>query len=220
VHCPRPYQEGGTNYLFYSGSTNWHHIEGPPGRIGVAWSLDGTNFTKYSGNPVFTPSKWWNSTFAYCFHVVKVGPASYRAYYNGIGGGTEAIGLAVATNIFGPWTEVGEGSVVSNALPTITADPMVFPLRDGGWGMVMHSTTLPYNVGEYVVHTAYSADGTNWTAPARITYTNLTGDSVLVAPGYYFEDNGPALLTGQYLARPVNAGDLYVRKNFMTTGAR
>ncbi len=52
-----------------------------PDQIGYAYSRDGKNWTKYSKNPIFYPSKnWWESKKIGSFQVVKINETFYSFY--------------------------------------------------------------------------------------------------------------------------------------------
>ncbi|MFO7445921.1 MAG: hypothetical protein R6W90_06110 [Ignavibacteriaceae bacterium] len=57
----------GVYYLYYYGRNY------PQARIGLAFSYDGINWTKYSGNPILTPTEAWEGQGVYHPSVIKEG---------------------------------------------------------------------------------------------------------------------------------------------------
>lgn len=205
VAGPRIYQENGTNFMFYFGGTGTGFEINSLG-IGVAYSTDGTNWTKHSGNPILTAGQvGMDDGIIYTFNCVKVG-TNYFGFYNGNSStaitnifgistiNAERVGLAFATNVLGPWTKFATNPIVHG----IAADATVFPLNSGGWGMIMSSAGGAH-------YSSFSRDLTNWTTKAEMSASNTFNQFI----GQVFEDGGPAYfsdnLHGIYLNKPVNA---------------
>jgi hypothetical protein len=200
VSGPRLYQEGGTNYLFYFGGTGYS-FEEFPSKIGVAFSTDGTNFTKHTANPILdlgTNGKF-DATTLYTFNVLKRGNLYYGFYnaYNGMR--LESIGFATANSILGPWLKYPGNPVVTYPGPpndfSVASDANVFPLDEGGWGMIFRTYVGTSTPGKSTLASAFSPDLTNWTAVTTMNWHNA------IAPGpselygtWLFDDNGPTLL--------------------------
>ena len=200
VSGPRLYQESGTNYLFYFGGQG-AAFEEFPSRIGVAISTDGTNFTKYAGNPLLNLGSdgSFDDTTLYTFNVVKR-ENLYYAFYNAYNGSMlESIGFAMATNVLGPWVKYSGNPVVINPGPpndfNVAADANVFPLDEGGWGMIFRTYVGATTPGKSTLASAFSSDLTNWTAIATMFWQNSIdpGPSELYGT-WLFQDNGPMLL--------------------------
>lgn len=197
----RIYQELGTNYLYYFGGTNGGG-EVAPEMIGVAYGTDGTNFTKYSGNPILTLGSTGqpDDNTMYTFCVVK-NNGGYFGFYNGRNATNpyqETILMATASNPLGPWTKYSANPVfdffggAGNDDDDITSDPSVFPMPDGRWGMIYWRRSF----GTYHLGCAYSDNLTNWVNGGLLT--NSSGSiSTPVAVGpwvFYDETNSLALV--------------------------
>jgi len=204
----RIWQESGTNYLTYFGGTNLLGFERPPSNIGIAYSTDGTNWTKAPANPILTvgPATWEDSHL-YVSSPIKKG-TNYFWFYNASGtagsDGIEKIGLAVSTSILGPITKVGpvieEGF---GAQFTFASDPQIVALNEGLWGMLFRATTNLIGEGRSGIATAYSLDLTNWfgsntLGDFRVTLRSyhplVDAETTELYGGGFFEDNGSAIL--------------------------
>jgi hypothetical protein len=194
------FDESGTNYFYYFGSTNTVFEVGRQ-ELGVAYTTDGTNFTKYSGNPILSPSAsgWDAGSIQGGVHVIKWNGLFYM-FYGGKNGAPEFIGMATASSPLGPWTKYSGNPVLTNAA-LIVAEPNVFRLEDQtGWGMITGQGA------------AYSTNLTNWTYCATIapsfpaTIKNIT--TPLLSP-FLFSDNGMCSLWDNtvqiFLVRPTRA---------------
>lgn len=211
----RVYYENGTNFVFYFGGTNLS--ETAPEFIGLAWTTDGTNFTKYASNPILktnAANPLLDSGTLFTMDVIKEG-STYYGFYNAQslqssvqpGQGYERIFLATATALSGPWTRYGNSifqdpnpatpnvnSFTSPGSADITSDFSVFKITDGLWGAL-------YWVGSFIggdvyAKVAYSYDLTNWASAGFIT-NSVTGNVVASATGpFAFYQNGlQALIT-------------------------
>lgn len=200
------FQENGTNYLYYFGGTNGAAsplgtnsgtFEPAPEAIGVAYSTDGTNFTKYSGNPIITrgvsPDLDDNTIYQMC--VIHEGN-TYFGFYNGQDSidNSERIFMVTAPSPLGPWTKYS-GNPVWTGIPgvgarSIVSDPNVFRLRNGGWGIIAWNQEGALSNVQLI--SAYSWDLTNWFGARYLTNAGarITGYGPCV-----FDDNGPCLLT-------------------------
>jgi predicted GH43/DUF377 family glycosyl hydrolase len=209
-------QDGGGYKMWYGGQTydtqnqtlfTWE--------IGYATSPDGINWTKYSGNPVFTPgvSGSWDDKYVHRPIIVTTG-SSYTMYYRGENSKQVAqVGIATSTDGI-HWTRKGTISPIPNgtwdanwnSLYSVTA-------TSGGYLMAYEgastSTSLNYNIGF-----ASSADGMNSTpyamnpviAPniAGIAFDSQgVGDPMVITVGnqyYVYYDGWTAAVTGLGLA--------------------
>lgn len=206
------YRENGTNYLFYFGGTNFSpgSFELDPLHIGVAYSTDGTNYTKVA-NPILRTTDVVNSITLYIFFCKKVG-TNYLGYFNAkyASGAEERINLATAPSPLGPWTYYGQIYHHTNA--TITSDFTVQDLPSGGYiGAYWINTN-----GTFQSAAAYSEDLINW------RYAGTLGGG---APGTrLFYDDGIALSytanqTSVYYVRPNRASLGRVLAESVTAGS-
>ena len=200
------FDDSGTNYLYYFATTNTGFETGWQG-CGVAYTTDGTNFTKYSGNPILnvgTNGTWDAVAIQGAQCVIKYLGRYYMFFSGKNAGGDESLGLAFADSPLGPWRKYTENPVLN--VTGIAVEPNVFRLADGqGWGCL-------FGDGAYTQY-AISPDLTNWTAQSTIYYDDPgfgIGDGQ-GAPGtglspFIFEDNGPAILLDDsatiFLLRP------------------
>jgi len=131
-------------------------------QIGYATSLDGIHWTKYSGNPVFTPGPAgsWDSMWVYRPIVIVTG-SSYLMFYQGSSQSGGGRGIATSSDGI-HWSRIG----VIN-LPTSTWDSYrqrVTGVMEGAGGFLMAfdgwtgTDADPTDIG-----LASSTDGTNWT---------------------------------------------------------
>lgn len=210
------FDNSGTNYLYYFASSNTTFETGWQS-IGVAYSTNGTNWTKYQFNPLLDVGV----AGAWDDRAIQGEPCVIRhngIYYMFFGGMQtsesiygpaldENIGIATATSPLGPWTKYSGNPVLTNAA-NILAEPNVFQLPDGqGWGMILGQGS------------AISRDLTNWTMVDAISWRDPVGFKAGFLPGilppttmlspFLFDENGPAMLlddvSGIYIARPKQA---------------
>ena len=129
-------------------------------QIGYATSPDGINWTKYSGNPVLSPSPGlWDGFQVNGGRVVHVG-SSYVMYYEGEQSQSSSYAIGVATSKDGVhWTKTGKATIQSH-----------------GWDKFQVIGGVAYLNGSYValyaggngtttnsIGIASSVDGVNWT---------------------------------------------------------
>ncbi|HEX9709285.1 MAG TPA: hypothetical protein VGB42_04875, partial [Candidatus Thermoplasmatota archaeon] len=148
----------GSGYLmYYSGSS------GGIGSIGIATSPDAVNWTKYSGNPVLSPTaSAWDSAYVQA-PVVFHENGSWTMYYHGT---TSSVNFqfGMATSSDGTnWTKYSGN-------PTITRGPSgsldVLQVWQGDIIEVDGTSLLYYSCGgpsQFKVCLATSTDGVNWT---------------------------------------------------------
>jgi hypothetical protein len=186
IFIPYAFVHEGTFYIFYSGlNTNW--ITG----IGFATSADGYSFTKYTGNPVFTPSVSGFDSYNVTAGIVIEGQTGWIMYYNGrevpgFGPGP-SVGRAMAPDLTGPWTR--------DANPVLTVGSYsewddgfispnnVLPLDTGGFIMFYGAGDAEYSPGTFCqIGMATSPDGIIWTKyddPSTINPPYAESDPVL-----------------------------------------
>lgn len=160
--------DNGTNYLYYFGGTNYD-FEQMPLNIGVAYSTDGTNFTKYSGNPIISHNtKWWNQMSLWSPCVIK-NNGTYYLFANGSASTNshETVGLYTASNPLGPWSEYAGNPVIES--DQIMADVSIVKMRDG-FLLSAHqlNNTGPLAGLQSVLY--WSRNLTNWQAITRSNY--------------------------------------------------
>ena len=99
----------GTHYEMWYGAQSFRDV---PGRIGVAVSVDGINWTKYPNNPILGYGPGWDSTWMSCPSVVMNG-SQYAMWYNAQNSvsGLQSIGLATSSDGFS-WTKYGQSPVL------------------------------------------------------------------------------------------------------------
>ena len=177
-------------YLFYSGMNK-------PGRmaIGLAVSPDGYHFTKYIGNPVFTPADHGFDSYLVGKSIVLKGSSGWIMYYSSaetaVYGPGPFIGRATATELTGPWTRT-ETPVLVHGSPGEWDSEFVIPcsivaLEDGTYNM--YYTGGP----EFIVHNkeytgmATSNDGITWKKyndPVTTEHPFAESDPVLKTGGF------------------------------------
>jgi len=197
----RVFYEGGTNFFFYFGGTNLGEFG--PEQIGLAWTTDGTNFTKYASNPILrtnAANPTLDSGTLYTLNVIKEG-SLYYGFYNATsvqnpGGSSEKIYMVTAPALTGPWSRYSGNPVYddpqSSAVGGITSDFSVFKITDGLWGsMYWTSESSIWNA-----KVAYSYDLTNWTSAGYVTNTadgGLVGSAT--GPFTFYYNGFHALIT-------------------------
>lgn len=143
VFSPSVFIEGGTWYMFYSGTTNtgqaW--IDGPF-QCGLATSTDGTNWTRHSGNPLLGSETVGVS-------VNKQG-STYVMLFNTHG--PQAIRRATATALTGPWTKDTDALLASPPGFGFGLEaPVILKVYEGLWVVFMDNanSTFPYGQAHY-----------------------------------------------------------------------
>ena len=91
-------------YLYYTGRNL------PTRAVGVATSIDGINFTKYSGNPILTNTKLWEEEGVLDASVIEENSQLKMVYMNSNGTG---FGIATSTDGFN-WTKANDNPFVTN----------------------------------------------------------------------------------------------------------
>ena len=136
----------------------YHGFSGGTHQIGLATSPDGLNWTKFAGNPVFTPgpSAWDNGSVRVPM-VWKEGLTDYRMIYTGSGSGGMQVGYATSTDGIS-WTKHPSNPVFN--------DPVWATGATENWGvMKVGSEYLMWysNFGMRQSGIAVSTDLVNWT---------------------------------------------------------
>lgn len=193
-----------TNYLYYFAGSNTSFETGWQS-VGVAFTTDGTNFTRYTSNaPLFDvgDAGSWNANANQGGVWVMKRDGRYIMYFSGMDApaGDESIGMAFASHPLGPWTTNASNPVLDNPAG-IAVEPNILKLADNkGYAMVM---------GAGVGH---SYDLTNWNWSANNTIQDPLGlrihPSYMLSP-FCFYDNGLCALWDDtlavYLLRPAQA---------------
>jgi hypothetical protein len=155
-----------------------------------------------------------DDTTLYTFNVLKR-ENLYYAFYNAYNGSKlESIGFATATNVLGPWFKYSGNPVVVLPGPpndyNVAADANVFPLDEGGWGMIFGTYVGAVEPGKSTLASAFSTDLTNWTAISAMNWKNAiaSGPSELYG-AWLFDEDGPTLLADDlshiYRLRPTRS---------------
>jgi predicted GH43/DUF377 family glycosyl hydrolase len=145
---PFVWQEGGTYYLFYFGTTEAGY-EGGRKTMNLATSTDLTTWTRYAGNPVVEPAgDGWRRDAIWHPHVVRV-DGLYYLFFNASGvvdgHAEETIGYATSPDLF-TWTVHDEHSPILAGSRTPGAwdasgragDPSLYRVGDT-WFMAYYS---------------------------------------------------------------------------------
>jgi len=148
-------------------------------RIGLAWSLDGINWTKYAGNPVFSPTPGsWDSLATETVTVLKdsTAPAAerYRMWYSGSSDtgplGLYSLGYAFSADGIN-WTKSSANPVLTAGSfsswesagpegPTVIKDGDTLKMWYMGLDTVANGQITDFHGS---IGYAWSLDGANWT---------------------------------------------------------
>jgi len=158
--------ENGVYKMWYSGIPDPNSLES---KIGYATSPDGINWTKYSGNPVFTPGSGWDAGGVYGPSVIPVDTGGYIMWYQAkhaslpgvhIGRATSVDGInwvrdTINNPVFSPGvTGEWDGSAV--ALPNV--------VRRGEKYFMWYTGSTTTTAGNWKGGLAFSSDeGKTWT---------------------------------------------------------
>ncbi len=144
VISPSVLYDGGTYYLYYEGASSTGRA------IGVATSSSPTGpFTKYSGNPILTPSVSWEGSIVGTPAIAKIG-VSYFLFYHGNNGQRDQGGVAYSSSPLGPWTKEPNN-------PILPIGPA------GAWDQAMTAPSSTFVVSSSRVWLFYEgSDGTSW----------------------------------------------------------
>ncbi|MBE0648959.1 MAG: T9SS type A sorting domain-containing protein [Bacteroidales bacterium] len=185
IILPYAFVSEGTFYIFYTG----FDAAGIPS-IGMASSSDGYSFTKYAGNPVFTPSGSGFDSFSVTQGIIIHGQTGWIMYYNGreqsgFGPGP-SIGIATATDLTGPWTRDTNPILTVGSSGEWDSDFIapnnIFQLDTGGF-IMFYSAGDDFSSGiNRQIGMAISPDGLVWTKyddPATTNSPYSESDPVL-----------------------------------------
>uniref|UniRef100_A0A6M3KJX6 Putative glycoside hydrolase n=1 Tax=viral metagenome TaxID=1070528 RepID=A0A6M3KJX6_9ZZZZ len=139
--------ENGEFWLYYSGVD----ISRVYYKIGLAKSTDGINFTKYNGNPIFSPSATWESSLIVCFGVFEYNSV-YYAVYSANTGANHKIGIAKSIDGI-TWTRTGmyfftKGNSSAWDDYFVLAPRLIFPQNDINQRALMYYTAVEYATGK------------------------------------------------------------------------
>jgi predicted GH43/DUF377 family glycosyl hydrolase len=186
IGSPSVVKIGATFHLFYEGlsGTTWRYA------IGHATSTDGIAWTRAGASPVLSAGAagTWDAG-GVRYPVVHHDGTTWRLWYQGIGSGSLAIGLATSTDGV-TWTRSGtapvitDGSIVSGYAPgsvvKTATDWVLFYAADGGVGRATSANGSTWTDGGEVIaasgfirngRPSVILDGTTW----RIWYTRVEG---------------------------------------------
>jgi len=228
IFLPYVFVHEGTFYIFYSGlNTNWTT------GIGFATSTDGYSFTKYSGNPVFTPSLNgfdsynpvlkvgdqgnWDDKEVWLCNVQKNG-VDYQMYYTGSQGSETAIGYAYSSDgIF--WTKHASNPVytinddpyaVAMGYPPIVEQPAIVYDYDNNTAFMYYDYGITYP-GEISIATAELPIGVRESTKYNFRSTNFPNPvNQSTTFSYALKETGPVTIQiynsfRQMVAEPLNA---------------
>lgn len=170
-------EDGGTYYLFYGSNDG----AGTPG-IGVATSSNVTGpYTKYASNPILTPTTGtgaWDSRRVNEPSVIKVGSTWIMAFMAEDEDvpltQSEKIGIATATDPFGPWTKDADNPVLgfgSGWDATGAFDPALF-YYNGYYWMLYSGASGASGAEPWKLGLAYATSPTG-------TWTRFAGNPIL-----------------------------------------
>lgn len=109
------YKSGSVYYMYYNG---FNGQQSGVGKIGLATSSDGINWTRYANNPILTVGTGWEDFSLYNASVVKVGSTWYMLYEGkGLSDYTQIIGLATSTDGY-TWTKYSGNPIIRKGFPT------------------------------------------------------------------------------------------------------
>lgn len=182
--------ENGTNFMFYYGGTNSTGFESATNYMGLAWTLDGTNFTKFSGNPILGPSTTstdWDHQTLWRPFVIKHGPTYFMFFNAGDSDSIERIGFATAPTLSGPWTKYSGNPVINPSVTaSIIADPCILKMKDGTFILVASEVDDSGDDTTVSLITFSSPDLTNWTRVATAAIANKSG--FIESPEIFMDD--------------------------------
>jgi predicted GH43/DUF377 family glycosyl hydrolase len=159
LQSPKVLRDGDEYKMYYTGFDNVGIT-----RIGLATSIDGVTWQKYSGNPILAPdSAGWDSRLIGWSDVLKK-DSTYYIWYNGDSlGGSHWSGIGLATSSDGVhWTKhpgnpVFQGGGTGWDGFEVATPTVVF--KDSLFYMVYQGLATP---GPYSFGWAYSSDAIHW----------------------------------------------------------
>lgn len=213
VDGPRWYQEAGTNYILFFGSTNAAN-EAAPAQIGIAYSTDMVTWT-YNTNALITNTPGTFDSVNIFRPFLMKNNGTYYLFWNGSDGSKEQIGFATASNIFGPYMKYAGNPVLGKLSGARTnlwnglgdGDPFIIPARlqeKVGWAM-LHMGFGPNS--SWVPGVSVSYDLTNWFSLTNPISFSALGPLSFVRPSA-FQLGGRTLVAGDggngriYVASP------------------
>lgn len=146
--------------MFYCGSYG-SEVGWRPYRTGLAYSTDKINWTKYSGNPIFTPdSGTWDEGSTEGTSVIREN-GQYKMWYSGGPENAPKIGYATSTDGIN-WTKHSGNPIITPGIDPWESAGVAYPMVIAvAGGYVMWYTGFSSNdVGK--IGRATSTDGINW----------------------------------------------------------
>jgi predicted GH43/DUF377 family glycosyl hydrolase len=147
--------------MWYNGSYG-PEVSWRPYKVGFAWSPDGINWTKYSGNPVLAPDAGtWDEESVEMGNVIKDG-GIYKMWYCGKANNTWQLGYATSPDGI-TWTKYAGNPVLSAGTDGWEAGGVLWccVLPEAG-GYTMYYTGTNTSETYYRIGRATSPDGINW----------------------------------------------------------
>jgi len=172
LYSPSVMIDGSTFRMWYGAMAADGHD-----RLGYAFSSDGVNWTKYTGNPILNIGSEgsWDDNHVNDPDVIKVGGTFYL-YFTGQDGTYDQIGLATSTNPEGPFVKHPDNPILPRVPGTwedMTARPSV--MKEGSTWKMWYDGRDPD--GSVKIGYATSSDGINWTRyPGNPILSPPTGD--------------------------------------------
>jgi predicted GH43/DUF377 family glycosyl hydrolase len=147
--------------MFYCGSYG-PEVSWRPYRIGYAWSVDGINWTKYSGNPVLVPDiGTWDESSVELGGVIREN-GQYKMWYYGLNNTTRQIGYATSPDGIN-WTKYSGNPVLSAGTASWEAGGVLWcgVIKESS-GYTMYYTGTDITATYFRIGRATSVDGINW----------------------------------------------------------
>ncbi len=212
VCSPGVFLENGLWHMFYSGATNQNQWNNGPFAIGIATSTDGTNWTRYPGNPVLVKTDpAWEGTGVVSGNITRQGATYVMLYSSSFAGPPFQTGRATATNVFGPWVKDANNPVLKPPLDWYGLEaPQILKVSESLWLVFQDniSSSYIYRYGSELFYTTNIATGAIYYGGRFLTAvpdTNAWDYLGMGVAGYCFKPDGKILQL--YNGRPLGQAD-------------